>query len=99
MHRTLAADDAPAQVLKATAMSELPRQRTRASTAMTVPDTRAVRNVVEPGSTPLLKEVLPKLERDRLRRWRPARTPTVVMVPRQVTTSPTHAIEWGLVHT
>src|SRR3954471_2137712 len=99
MHRTAAAEAEPAQVLKATTMSQLPRQRTHASTAMTVTDTRAVRNVVEPGHQPSLKDVLPAFERDLLRRWRPARTSTVVMVPHQVKTAPTSTIEWGLVHT
>jgi hypothetical protein len=80
-------------------MAQMPRQRQHANTVMTVNDTRGSRNVVEPGSSPCLKDVLPTFERDLLRRWRPAQaTSTVVTVPRQAVAPPAAALEWTLAH-
>ena len=90
MHRTAPAVDLlpPTEVLKAQPAARLPQQRTHSSTVMTVSDTRQARNVIEPApipdAPPVVKNVLPALERGPLGTWRPKRSvaSTVVMVPR-----------------
>jgi len=95
MHRSQQeTDEEPARVLQAKPTPRLPQQR-HSSTVMTVSDTREARNVIEMTPQPVVKNVLPVLERDVLGRWRPARTtkPTVVIVPTQRTQSPA-TIQW-----
>jgi len=110
MHRTDPAAELlpPAQVLQARPPAQLPQRRDQASTVMTVSDTRTARNVVaEVAPTvdvaaPIVRNLLPALERGPLGRWRPVRTTTstVVMVPTQRTTDANepeiHWFAWSL---
>jgi hypothetical protein len=104
MHRTDPAAELlpPPHVLQARPAA-LPQQPSQASTVMTVSDTRAARNVADEvapaadGTAPIVRNLLPALERGPLGRWRPARTtnPTVVMVPHQRVTDVKPAdIDW-----
>src|SRR3954454_22600744 len=98
MHRTApAAPRPPTQVLQA--RPQLPRQRTHSATVMTVSDTRAVRNTVEEvagaAPAPVVKNVLPSLERGRTGRCRPTAACTVVIVPRPRTTTEAADIDWA----
>ena len=104
MSRTVAADEGAeaATVLQARpAVAEtagVPQQRTHASTVMTVEDTRAARTAVEPGTFPVLKDILPSLERGFTGRWRPAKSAPSPLdaLPRQRTESADAAIDWAL---
>src|SRR4051812_11199930 len=94
MHRTEPAQPRPpTQVLQARPAELLPQQRTHTNTVLGVADTRSARNAVEPEmvgpemlvpTVPIVKNILPSLERGPLGRWRPKRTvdSTVVVVPR-----------------
>jgi hyaluronan synthase len=97
MHGPVDAPDAPAQVLKAQPLEDVPRQRTGGATVVTVGDTRAARTAVPPDEpVPVLRDLLPTLERGPLGRWRPARSAsTVVMVPRQVTAGRAPDLTWA----
>jgi hyaluronan synthase len=103
MHKTEQATQPgpPAQVLHARPLAQLPQQRTHTSTVMTVSDTRSARNVdaaePAPGAAPLVKDLLPSLERGPLGSWRPKRSAasTVVVVPRQRAVAATADIDWA----
>jgi hypothetical protein len=103
MSRAAAPSDVePATVLQARPAVRppmpMPIQRTHASTVMTVEDTRAARTTVEPGAAPVVRDVLPALERGFNGRWRPVRSAasTVVLVPRQRAMSAEADIDWTL---
>ena len=67
------------------------------STVLTVDDTRAARNAVEPGTFPILKDVLPALERGRTGRWHVSKTKQpALMFPQQRARPDSPAVDWHL---
>ena len=89
----------PATVLQARPVTPqtagIPQQRTHPPTVVTVDDTRAARTAVEPGTFPVIKDILPSFERGLIGGWRPVRT-VAAQVPLQRVESIDTEIDWAL---